>query len=59
LIETDMMPSEPEARQRIAERIPVGRLGRAEEVAEVVLSLVMNPYITSQTLLVDGGVYPR
>ena len=59
LIETDMMPSDVAARQRIAERIPVGRLGRAEEVAEVVLSLVTNPYITSQTLLVDGGIYPR
>jgi 3-oxoacyl-[acyl-carrier protein] reductase len=59
LIETEMMPAEPEARQRIAERIPVGRLGRAEEVAEVVLSLIANPYITNQTLLVDGGVYPH
>jgi 3-oxoacyl-[acyl-carrier protein] reductase len=59
LIDTEMMPANPEERQRIAGRIPVGRLGRAEEVAEVVLSLVANPYVTSQTLLVDGGVYPR
>ncbi len=59
LIETDMMPSGPAARQQIAARIPVGRLGRAEEVAEVVLSLIANPYITNQTFSVDGGVHPR
>ncbi len=59
LIETDMMPSDPQARQQIAGRIPVGRMGRAEEVAEVVLSLIANPYITNQTFSVDGGVHPR
>jgi 3-oxoacyl-[acyl-carrier protein] reductase len=59
LIETEMMPADPEGQRQIAGRIPVGRLGRAEEVAEAVLSLVANSYITSQTLLVDGGVYPR
>src|ERR1051326_9215757 len=46
LIETDMMPADEQARQQIAGRIPVGRLGRAEEVAEIVLSLVANAYIT-------------
>jgi hypothetical protein len=24
-----------------------------------VLSLVLNPFITSQTLSIDGGLYPR
>jgi 3-oxoacyl-[acyl-carrier protein] reductase len=59
LIETDMMPADEPARQQIAGRIPVGRLGRAEEVADIVFALVGNAYITSQTLLMDGGIYPR
>jgi 3-oxoacyl-[acyl-carrier protein] reductase len=59
LIDTEMMPADPEQRQRIAGRIPVGRFGRADEVAELVLSFVANPYMTGQTLLIDGGLYPR
>lgn len=59
LIATDMMPGEPEQQRHLAQGIPVGRLGRAEEVAEAVLSLIANPYITNQTILVDGGVFPH
>ncbi|MBV9455589.1 MAG: 3-oxoacyl-ACP reductase FabG [Rubrobacter sp.] len=53
------LPGGEEAHRQLAEQIPVGRLGRPEEVAEAVHSLVSNPFITSQTLLVDGGLYPR
>ena len=53
------LPGDAEAQTRMAERIPVQRLGRPEEVAEAVLLLVLNPFITAQTLSVDGGVYPR
>ncbi len=39
----------------LAEEIPAGRLGRADEVAKAILSLCENEYITGQTLTVDGG----
>jgi NAD(P)-dependent dehydrogenase (short-subunit alcohol dehydrogenase family) len=50
---------EEEARERLARRIPVGRLGRPEEVAQAVRSLVANPFITAQVVSVDGGMHPR
>ena len=53
------LPGGEETHRQLAEQIPVGRLGRPEEVAEAVLSLVSNPFITAQTLSVDGGLYPR
>ena len=53
------LPGDEEAHRQLADRVPVGRLGRPEEVAEAMLSLVSNPFITSQTLSVDGGLYPR
>lgn len=37
--------------------IPVGRFGNVEEVADVVLMLVRNGYITGQTINVNGGLY--
>ncbi len=54
LIVTDMVRLNPNAR---ADLIPVGRLGTVEEVAEAVLMLVGNGYITGQTLNVNGGWY--
>jgi 3-oxoacyl-[acyl-carrier protein] reductase len=54
LIETDMVSSLPKARVNL---IPVGRLGTVEEVAEVVVMLASNGYITGQTINVNGGWY--
>jgi len=48
-----------EAHEKLAARVPVGRLGRPEEVAQAVCSLVANPFLTSQTISVDGGMHPR
>lgn len=55
LIETDMLtesrlPATPD-------RIPVGRFGTVDEVADVVLMLAQNAYITGQTINVNGGSY--
>lgn len=36
-------------------RIPVGRLGTAEEVAQAVLLVIGNAYMTGQTIQVNGG----
>ena len=55
LIETDMVRSD----LRITpERIPVGRFGQPQEVAEVAVMLARNGYITGQSINVNGGVYP-
>jgi 3-oxoacyl-[acyl-carrier protein] reductase len=58
LIATDMLPSDPESQARLASRIPVGRLGQADEVAELIAALVRNGYVTNQSILIDGGMYP-
>lgn len=42
-------------REREIRRIPAGRLGRIEEVAEAVLFLLKNDYVNGQVLAVDGG----
>jgi 3-oxoacyl-[acyl-carrier protein] reductase len=55
LIETEMVTSNPNARKDV---IPVGRFGRPDEVASVVLMLVENAYITGQVVSVNGGWYP-
>jgi 3-oxoacyl-[acyl-carrier protein] reductase len=54
LIETDMVRSNPRARPEL---IPVGRFGRPDEVAELVVTLAGNGYITGQTIGVNGGWY--
>jgi 3-oxoacyl-[acyl-carrier protein] reductase len=39
--------------------IPVGRLGRPAEVAELALAVLRNGYLTGQVILLDGGLHPR
>lgn len=59
LIETEMIAGlKPEMVQRVVSSSSLGRLGRAEEVAEVVAFLASEraSYITGQCLVVDGGV---
>jgi 3-oxoacyl-[acyl-carrier protein] reductase len=54
LIETEMLA----AGIARPETVPVGRFGTAEEVADLVVAVVKNGYITGQTIQVNGGVYP-
>jgi 3-oxoacyl-[acyl-carrier protein] reductase len=54
LVQTDMVAANPNAR---ADLIPVGRLGRPQEVAEVAVMLAANGYLTGQTINVNGGWY--
>jgi 3-oxoacyl-[acyl-carrier protein] reductase len=53
LIETDMMP-DVESRRKL---IPLGRLGRPDEVAEAVIFIAGNGYMTGQTIYLNGGMY--
>ena len=55
----ETLPGDEDSREQLAERVPVGRLGRPEEVAEIVHALVTNPFVTAQTVSVDGGMHPR
>jgi NAD(P)-dependent dehydrogenase (short-subunit alcohol dehydrogenase family) len=50
--------ADPEVRQARESKVPLGRLGRAEDVARAVLFLASDDaaYVTGQNLLVDGGV---
>ena len=60
LIETDMTKALTGAsREDWAERIPLGRLGRPEDVAHAVCFLASDEasYITGQGLAVNGGMY--
>lgn len=57
-IDTDMVRAvPPEVLQKIVAKIPVGRLGSAEEIARAVLFLVADEagFITGSTLSVNGG----
>jgi 3-oxoacyl-[acyl-carrier protein] reductase len=54
LIVTDMVTRNPNARPDL---IPVGRFGTVDEVADVVVMLSENGYITGQTINVNGGWY--
>jgi 3-oxoacyl-[acyl-carrier protein] reductase len=58
-ISTDMTAAlDAAAAQKLAESIPLGRIGQAEEIALAVDYLVGpgGAYVTGQTLVVDGGL---
>jgi NAD(P)-dependent dehydrogenase (short-subunit alcohol dehydrogenase family) len=48
----------PEVRRTYEQRIPLGRIGQPEEIADVVLFLASDGgrYVTGQEVLVDGGL---
>jgi 3-oxoacyl-[acyl-carrier protein] reductase len=51
--------TEAEVEQAWIDQIPVGRLGKPEDIADAVVWLASEraSFITGQTLLVDGGMY--
>ena len=53
LIDTEMIPAPSEA----AAKVPLGRLGLPEEVAQAVLMAIGNAYMTGQTIQVNGGMH--
>jgi 3-oxoacyl-[acyl-carrier protein] reductase len=53
LILTEMTSSRADA----ASKVPLGRLGSPEEVAQTVLLVIANAYMTGQTVQVNGGMH--
>jgi 3-oxoacyl-[acyl-carrier protein] reductase len=53
---TGLLPGDP---GDLAQRIPVGRLGRPEEVADLAIAMLANGYLTNQVVSLDGGMHPR
>ena len=53
LIDTEM--GKPLLDAGVAARIPVGRAGTGDEIAQAVLLLVRNDFMTGQTVAVNGG----
>jgi 3-oxoacyl-[acyl-carrier protein] reductase len=54
--DTGMLPGNP---TDLARSIPVGRLGTPEEVADLALAMILNGYLTSKVVTIDGGLYAR
>jgi len=53
--DTGMLPGDP---GELARKIPVGRVGRPEEVADMAMAMLRNGYMTNQVVGLDGGMYP-
>lgn len=51
--------SEEQRRLNLDHRIPLHREGTPEQVAELILTLVKNDYITGETMTIDGGLTMR
>lgn len=52
--ETRMLPGSSE---ELAKKIPMGRLGTPDEVAETVVWMVKTGYVTNKVIGVDGGLF--
>jgi NAD(P)-dependent dehydrogenase (short-subunit alcohol dehydrogenase family) len=61
LLDLDEDPTRSSVVERAAEQIPLGRLGRPEEIADVVTWLLSDraSYVTGATVVCDGGLTAR
>ncbi len=56
-IETQMTEVLPQqVKEAVIEKIPLGRIGKPNDIAQAALFLATAPYITGQVLAVDGGM---
>jgi 3-oxoacyl-[acyl-carrier protein] reductase len=53
LIDTEM--AAPLKESGVAERLPVGRIGTADEISQAVLMMIGNGFLTGQSVAVNGG----
>jgi 3-oxoacyl-[acyl-carrier protein] reductase len=54
LVASGMVPDDFDASP-----IPVGRIGRPEEIGELAMSMLTNAYITGKVFIADGGIHPH
>lgn len=54
--DTAMLPGEP---GELRKAVPVGRLGKPAEVADLAIAMLRNGYLTSKVVMLDGGIHPR
>jgi 3-oxoacyl-[acyl-carrier protein] reductase len=54
--DTAMLPGDPED---LAKAVPVRRLGKSAEVADLAIAMLRNGYLTSKVVTLDGGIHPR
>jgi 3-oxoacyl-[acyl-carrier protein] reductase len=61
VVRTDFHATMTEEQRRInlEQRIPLQREGTSEQVAEVILMLARNDYVTGETMVIDGGLTMR
>ena len=55
---TRILPADPTDPDAMPMPIPVGRLGAAEEVADLALAMLRNAYLTNKTYALDGRLLP-
>jgi NAD(P)-dependent dehydrogenase (short-subunit alcohol dehydrogenase family) len=60
VVETELWYRLPEAERkatfaRIGAHLPVGRVGKPQDIAEAYLYLMRNGFSTGETIVVDGG----
>ena len=51
--------TEEQRRLNLEHRIPLHREGTPDDVAELIVTLVKNDYITGETMVIDGGLTMR
>ncbi|PSS03451.1 hypothetical protein BD289DRAFT_421311 [Coniella lustricola] len=56
IADTAMLPG---SEDELKKNIPVGRLGRPEEIAELVVPMIANGYISNKVWAADGGLVPQ
>jgi 3-oxoacyl-[acyl-carrier protein] reductase len=56
--DTRMLPRDPETGEAPVQ-IPVGRMGRPSEVADMAMAMLRNGYLTNKVVTLDGGLLPR
>ena len=54
LIATELIKNVPSLDERVKE-VPIGRVGKPEEIGEAVIFLVKNDYVSGEILVVSGG----
>jgi 3-oxoacyl-[acyl-carrier protein] reductase len=55
LIKTDFVKFPDEYYEKTIEKTPIPRIGKPEDVANVVVGLVNSDYVTGENIVVDGG----